>query len=552
MTDVRVSVIVPTTGRPSLALALRSIVEQCGAADEVIVVGEAGAEEAHRQGCRFVHMAAGRNYGYAERNAAMPHARGTHLMFVDDDDVLLPGALAAVRRKAEIYPGRPLMFRMVAPWGELLWRVRLVQQGNVSGAMFVVPNEPRHLGVWGDRYEGDLDFIVSTLATYPEGALVWDDTVIYGTREHGVRLRESRLSEHQLGKVLMVHPGASWSTADVYSGLLGALRDTGVSVAEFRLDGRIQRSHDFLHFQWRQMKRRAPDRAWPKPTPADVLYQSSTGLVERALARQCEHVLVVSAMFVQPDMLTLARRAGLKVWLLCTETPYDIDDELRVASLVDGVWTHERTALDVFARACRHVGYLPHAWSPGVHDVAPPSAVESDVVFVGSGFPERIALLESVDWSGINLHLYGSWDMLPKRSPLRGFIKGGVVPNVVASSLYRGAKVGLNLYRTAPTHGPTPASMNPRAYELAAAGVCQVSEARADVAAVFGDAVPVFSGPRELEQVIRSLLADDAERARCGAAARAAVASETWPARVQQMLRDLTTWNAHEAQRGVA
>ena len=46
----------------------------------------------------------------ATRSAAMRVASADYFMFLDDDDLLLPGALDAVRRKG--HSGMPLMFKM--------------------------------------------------------------------------------------------------------------------------------------------------------------------------------------------------------------------------------------------------------------------------------------------------------------------------------------------------------------------------------------------------------------------------------------------------------
>lgn len=353
-------------------------------------------------------------------------------------------------------------------------------------------------------------------------------------------------------RLLVTHPGASCSTHDCYVALTEALRADGIGVAEFRLDNRIQRTHDFLHYLWRRQKRETPERVWPRPTAGDVLYQASAGLVERALQRECAGVLVVTGMFVQPDALVLARRAGLRVWLYCTETPYDLEHELKLAALADGVWTNERTAVEVLRTACASVAYLPHGWRPGMHDVAQASDVNvpaHDVVFVGSYFPERVALLKAVDWTGIDLGLYGMTEMLPKQSRLHAFVKGDITPNDRTAALYRRARVGLNLYRRLPADVPAAESLNPRAYELAAAGVVTVSEPRAEVAEVFGNAVPTFTTAAELERCVRALLAHPGQRQAYAARAQAAVQGATWAVRVAQMRRDLATWQADDLRR---
>jgi hypothetical protein len=343
-------------------------------------------------------------------------------------------------------------------------------------------------------------------------------------------------------KLLVVHPGASWSTHDVHVGLVEGLRANGVPLAEFRLDTRIARAHDFLHFLWRRQKKAAPGQSWPKPSSGDVLYQASQGIIERALERGCTDIVVVSAMFLLPDRIELARRAGLRVWLLCTETPYDLEDELRIAGLVDGVWTHERAAIEAFRGVNAQAAYLPHAWRRGVHDKpASTEAPLADVLFCGSFFDERIKFFEAIDWTGIDLAIYGGSEMLPTKSPLKRFVRGNIVPNDQVVDLARRSRIVMNLFRSAP-QGVAAESLNPRCYEMAAARVCMVSDARAEVSEFFGASVPTFSTPEEAGALIRALLADSARREALAAQAAEAVAASSWTERTRQVLADLDKW----------
>jgi hypothetical protein len=167
-----------------------------------------------------------------------------------------------------------------------------------------------------------------------------------------------------------------------------------------------------------------------------------------------------------------------------------------------------------------------------------------DVVFVGTGFPERIALLEAVDWTGIDLGLYGNWESLREDSPIKKFVRSGTISNGHATSLYKRSKICLNLYRTTTdfSGGPLtiqPESLNPRAYELAASGAFTLSEARAEVSEHFGDLVPTFSDATQLGMLIRHWLADDAGRSSVAARLPACVAEDTWLARGRQLIANL-------------
>ncbi len=355
-------------------------------------------------------------------------------------------------------------------------------------------------------------------------------------------------------KILVIGSGASWSTADVENGLIYGLKAQGAEVIHYALAGRINGAGRWLHNAWRIKAKTAKKTGAPepvKPTTADVFYQASMGALERALRHQVDAVVAVSGMYLHPDVLILMRRAGLLVTVLFTESPYDTEAELRVAELVHGVWTNERTVVDKFYSVCPHVRYLPHAWHPEHHSPGLRPGDEElpqhDVVFVGTAFKERVEWFRSIDWTGIDLGLYGQWDLLGSRDRLRQYVRGGCQDNHVSAGLYRRAKIGLNLYRTSKgwgRHAPQLAtgaaeSLSPRAYELAACGVFHLSDARAEVAEMFGALVPTFRSATEAAALIRAWLVDDAGRAQVSAQLPATVAESSWLQRAAQVHSDL-------------
>jgi glycosyltransferase involved in cell wall biosynthesis len=181
------SVMIPTIGRPCLPKVLQELREQLEAGDEVLVIGDGPVKVGaivQRFGSQFRYLEHGPDHmwGHPQRNHAMPLASGTHLMSLDDDDALLPDSLAQIRAAIVRYPAVPLMFRM-RHGPELLWRDPFVRVGNVSTQMFVTPNVQDQLGAWGRRYEGDLDFIASTVGKYPRHSLAWRPEI---TTVHGI------------------------------------------------------------------------------------------------------------------------------------------------------------------------------------------------------------------------------------------------------------------------------------------------------------------------------------------------------------------------------
>jgi spore maturation protein CgeB len=350
-------------------------------------------------------------------------------------------------------------------------------------------------------------------------------------------------------KLLLLGPGASWSTADVAAGLRYGLKAHGVEVVDYALDARIARAQGWLHYNWRRAKKRNP--AIPKPNVADVFFQAGHEALAMALYHDVDAVLAVSGMFLHPDVVVMMKRAHLQVFVLFTESPYDQAKELEMARLVDGCWTNERTSVAAFQAVNPHSGYLPHAWHPERHRPGPhPGDADvpaHDVVFVGSSFQERTAWLSAIDWTGIDLGLYGSWEGIHKTHRLRPFVKAQQIDNVTTAALYRRAKVGLNLYRTSigwgkhAQHITQADSLNPRAYELAACGAFHLSHNRGEVREVFGARVPTFTTPAEGEALIRQWLEDGAGRAQIAAELPACVAESSWATRATTVIGDLQT-----------
>lgn len=349
-------------------------------------------------------------------------------------------------------------------------------------------------------------------------------------------------------RVLVVHPGASWSTADVEAGLTYGLKQHGVEVIPYRLDERLDKAGSEVFYRWRQQRRGRPDL--PKPDGSMVVYQASEPALAMALRHQVDAVVVVCGMFFHRDVIVMLKRAGVPVTVLFTESPYDAEKELGMASIVDGCWTNERSVLDDFRKVNKRAGYLPHGWHPERH--IPSAAIDDDapahdVVFVGSGFPERITWFNAIDWTGIDLGLYGTWKGLGLKRQVAKCIKGAQVNNTYASSLYRRAKVGLNLYRRSKGFGLDRSnprishaeSLSPRAYELAACGAFHLSDYRTEVPEQFGSLVPTFQTPQEAEQLIRQWLRDDEQRARVAEALPASVAEASWVDRARVVIGDL-------------
>lgn len=350
---------------------------------------------------------------------------------------------------------------------------------------------------------------------------------------------------------LIWYPGASISTCDVAAGLQYGLEQHGVKTLVFNAEVEIEIESVALDYLW-QSRGRPADK---KPNEFDKMYRSGKSVIADAARARREHgvewVLVVSGMYQHPDFLVLLRDCGFKVAMVFTESPYDTEHELKIAPIVDAVFTNERTCLDRFRVVNPRSAYLPHAWHPGVHQVMAMGQMVDDVpahdvVFVGTYFQERVDFLASIDWTGIGLGLYGGTDEIDLRTKagrkLKAFIKGGYLENRQTAALYRSAKVGLNFHRTSKGFGPKQPqieraeSLNPRCYELAATGCYFVSDRRAEADDVFGEHLETFTTAAECEALIRRALADGAHRASRALGCHLAVQAHQWTERAKVVI----------------
>ncbi len=164
MPDVRISVVIPTTGRDTLRAAQQSASE----ADEVITVPDSTGDN-----------------GYTPRTQGMLEASGTHIAFLDDDDVYTEGAIDLMHEAA---CDVPVIFSMDHPFHGILWRTPELQFGNVGTPMFLVPNQPDKFGEWAPHNPklkepgGDFTFISGCVEKM--GGPVWRDEVIAIVRPH--------------------------------------------------------------------------------------------------------------------------------------------------------------------------------------------------------------------------------------------------------------------------------------------------------------------------------------------------------------------------------
>lgn len=187
------SIIIPTVMRPTLVATLHSIRHAgAGLGDEALIIVDA----AHQNGyapAGFNDAVAGLvatgasvrilqpneargGWGGPARNHGVGLARGSHLLFIDDDDQYRPGAIDTIRSLVAPAPESMHVWRMVARGGRVVWSSPRLAQGNIGTPMFTVPLVAA--GQWTERYEGDFDFALSSRMNLGGDAVVWHEQVL--------------------------------------------------------------------------------------------------------------------------------------------------------------------------------------------------------------------------------------------------------------------------------------------------------------------------------------------------------------------------------------
>ena len=318
-------------------------------------------------------------------------------------------------------------------------------------------------------------------------------------------------------KILLAWAAAPFSIRDVTTGLRGALIRADHDVRDYRLDNRLE----------------LMTRAFPEALQQghEICRMATENVLAEATYHEADLVVVTSGLSFHEIGLWLLDRYGIQTAVVLTESPY--------ADAAQKAWVSRYPALHVFTQERTSAAkygwhYLPAAYDPTFHKPTEPDQDETcDVLFVGTGWQERQTLFKGVDWSGIHVRMRGLFPCMTDESPLKPFYEEGCISNAELPRAYAACKIALNPYR----HDDVAESMNPRAYELAACGVFQLSDARAESTELFGSSVPTYRTAAELEALIRYYLDHPLERQAKADAARALVQGQTFDRRVADIMK---------------
>ena len=205
----------------------------------------------------------------------------------------------------------------------------------------------------------------------------------------------------------------------------------------------------------------------------------------------------------------------------------------------DVFFTKERYAMrSLQAVGLRNLHYLPMYCVPSLHHPVSPTAEEAErfgaaVSLVGSRYAYRERLVHEL--ADYPLRVWGGGWSRVEDPVLRARVAGGPVFGHDKLCVYAASTLSLN-----PHHPMNDiVGVNTRAFELAAAGSCQVADFKEDLATLFkpGEEALVYRDPGELKRTLDFHLAHPDEARAIGEnARRRALAEHTLRHRVEEML----------------
>lgn len=184
----------------------------------------------------------------------------------------------------------------------------------------------------------------------------------------------------------------------------------------------------------------------------------------------------------------------------------------------------------------RQTFHLPFACDPAVHRRMPLTSEEqaqlgSQVCFVGTGYPERAALLDRLaHW---NLAVWGErWDPHWTSPRLRQHIRGGGIYLEAMARAYSAAEIVLNIPQAQDRHG-----CNMRTFEALGCGAFLLDERKPEGLEMFEEGVDwaCYEGPDEAVAQVERYLARPEERQRIAKHGQASCyAGHTYRHRMEQ------------------
>lgn len=220
---------------------------------------------------------------------------------------------------------------------------------------------------------------------------------------------------------------------------------------------------------------------------------------------------------ILPETVEKIKKRKIKTVLWTIDVPRNFQPIIEAAFCYDFVFCGGTEAIEILEKhGLRDTYWLPFACDPEIHKPVCLTPEEkqkygSDVVFVGSFYPNRLKILESI--LDFNLAIWGpGWDKVPAGHPLKNHIKGGQLKPEEWRRIYSAAKIILVIHyrnKEIPCY-----QASPKVYEALACGGFILVDDQRDVFKLFKDGTHLvrFYNTADLKDKIKYYLEHEEQR----------------------------------------
>lgn len=349
-------------------------------------------------------------------------------------------------------------------------------------------------------------------------------------------------------RILVVAPGPRFSTYDTFRYYHSAFKNLGHDTFAFKY-------HDHYSYHSTALCAMEEKTGEEEELQVRAIGLSSESLISRIARIRPDLVFIISGLALPMmvwDWLDSFKKSLVnpyKTMVLFTESPYIDEAQYPLIERVDIAATIDKSSLRAFREINEQSIYVQHAYSAGVHNIKPASRKHAaDVFMVGTGFPERIRLLSEIDWSDIDLRIFGgNWGDLDESKAIEDFYSLEFLENDgIVTDYYSNSKISLNIFRTAKWPGKNVLhiepgmgySISPRCYEIMACGGLLMTDTRQELLELFdaGRDFVLFNGADDLSDKIRYYLKNESERKRIAMSGWRAVREHTYEDRASRIV----------------
>jgi spore maturation protein CgeB len=317
-----------------------------------------------------------------------------------------------------------------------------------------------------------------------------------------------------------------------------------ITITEYLERAISSSGHDLFIFEDRQHL--IPGRIRSRSA---FLHRLDLDIINRKLLALAKSVkpdiaIITGGNRIAAETIRRFKKLGIATVLWTIDPPRHFESLVTMATAYDTIFCQGTEAIELLDRAgIGGARLLPMACDPEVHHPVFCSAAEkkkygSDIVFVGSYYPCRAALLERV--MDFDLAIWGpGWDNLAPDSPLRRCVRGAHTTPAEWLKIYSASNIVLATHYHDPQNRFSVYQASPRIFEALACRAFLLCDDQRDVFSLFRDGEDLvrFFDASDLINKTKHYLAHPEERSViAGRGYRNVLHNHTYLHRIKQLL----------------